>query len=129
LSIFAQNPFIFTLIFRPKTYKSYIVTLFTTTNHPIFQKNRQNPLISTYFPTFLLFFSPSFSFAFSGYVTIGIYDLGGLSKIMKYFSNPSVMGRLSEYPSNTSFGLIQTCLTAVKIQLVVLIPLVCGTQV
>jgi len=70
LSIFAQNPFIFTFIFRLKTIKLYKTTLFTATNHPIFQKNRQTPLISTYFPTFLLFFSPSFSFAFSGYVTI-----------------------------------------------------------
>ena len=51
---------IFTLIFRLKTNKSYKITLFTITNHPIFQKIPQKPLISTYFPTFFLFFSPVF---------------------------------------------------------------------
>jgi hypothetical protein len=37
---------IFTPIFRPKTNKSYKINLFTTTRHPIFQKNPQKPLFS-----------------------------------------------------------------------------------
>jgi len=45
---------IFTPNFSPKTHKSYKITLFTTINHPIFQKNRQKPYISPYFPTFFL---------------------------------------------------------------------------
>jgi len=45
---------IFTLIFSPKTNKSYKITLFTITNHPVFQKNSQKPLFSV----FLLFFYP-----------------------------------------------------------------------
>jgi len=31
----------FTLIFSPKTNKSYKITLFTIANHPVFQKNRK----------------------------------------------------------------------------------------
>jgi len=34
---------IFTLIFSPKTNKSYKNTFFTTTNRPVFQKNCQKP--------------------------------------------------------------------------------------
>jgi len=34
---------IFTLIFSPKTNKSYKITLFTTANHPIFQNFPQKP--------------------------------------------------------------------------------------
>jgi len=41
-----QKTPIFTPIFRPKTNKSYKITLFTTTNHPIFRKNRQKPQFS-----------------------------------------------------------------------------------
>jgi len=37
---------IFTLIFSPKTNKSYKITLFTITNHPIFQKIIKKPLFS-----------------------------------------------------------------------------------
>jgi hypothetical protein len=36
-----QKTPIFTLIFSPKTHKSYKITLFTTANRPVFQKNRK----------------------------------------------------------------------------------------
>jgi len=55
-----KNMLIFTLIFRPKTNKSYKITLFTIINHPIFQNFPQKPYISPYFPTFFLL-SSSFS--------------------------------------------------------------------
>jgi len=37
---------IFTPIFSPKTNKSYKITLYITTNHPIFQNFSQKPLFS-----------------------------------------------------------------------------------
>jgi len=43
---------IFTLIFSPKTIKSYKITLFTTTNHPIFQNFPKNPLFFDFFYPF-----------------------------------------------------------------------------
>jgi len=51
---------IFTLIFHSKTNKSYKITLFTTTNYPAFQKNRQKSL----FPDFFSFFCSFFPFGF-----------------------------------------------------------------
>ena len=53
---------IFTPIFTPKTYKSYKTTLFTTTNHPIFQNFPQKPLFSWFF----IFFYPHFGFILFG---------------------------------------------------------------
>jgi len=41
-----QKTLIFTLIFSPKTNKSYKITLITIANHPIFQKIIKKPLIS-----------------------------------------------------------------------------------
>jgi len=49
-----KKTLIFTLIFEPKTNKSYKITLFTTANHPIFQNFPQKPLFSPYFPTFFI---------------------------------------------------------------------------
>jgi len=40
---------IFTLIFTPKTNKSYKITLFTTTNHPVFQNFSQKPIFPPIF--------------------------------------------------------------------------------
>jgi len=60
-----QKTLIFTLIFSPKTSKSYKITIFTTTNHPIFQKKRKKPYFPLFSDFFTLLFS-SFSFAFSG---------------------------------------------------------------
>ena len=54
---------IFTLIFSPKTNKSYKITLFTTTNHPNFQNFPQKPLFFLIFRLFLSFF-PLFSSVF-----------------------------------------------------------------
>jgi len=51
-----KKPLIFTPIFSPKTNKSYKTTLFTTANHPIFQKNRKKPLFPNFFPFFGRFF-------------------------------------------------------------------------
>jgi len=55
-----QKTLIFTLIFSPKTSKSYKITIFITTNHPIFQKNLQKTLFPSifrlFYSSFLLFF-------------------------------------------------------------------------
>jgi hypothetical protein len=74
LLIFAQNAFIFakknakkckktlifTLIFRLKTNKSYKITSFAATNHPIFQNFPQKPLFPPIFRLFFSFFTPFF---------------------------------------------------------------------
>jgi len=46
---FLQFLLIFALIFRPKTNKSYKITLFTTANHPIFQNFLKNILFPPIF--------------------------------------------------------------------------------
>jgi len=51
---------IFTPIFSPKTNKSYKITVFTTTNHPIFQNFPQKPL---FFSIFRLIFSSFLRFS------------------------------------------------------------------
>jgi len=49
---------IFTPILTPKTNKSYKITLFAVTNHPIFQNFPQKPLIfRLFFSSFVSFFS------------------------------------------------------------------------
>jgi len=55
---------IFTPNFTPKTNKSYKITLFTITSHPIFQNFPQKPIISLYFLTFFIFFCSLFPFGF-----------------------------------------------------------------
>jgi hypothetical protein len=52
---------IFTLIFSPKTHKSYNITSFATANHPIFQKNCQKPTFPPIFRLFFSFFKPLFA--------------------------------------------------------------------
>jgi len=47
-----KKTLIFTPIFSPKTHKSYKITLFTTTNHPIFQNFPKNPLFFDFFYPF-----------------------------------------------------------------------------
>jgi hypothetical protein len=59
LLISYQFLLIFTLIFTLKTNKSYKITIITTTNHSIFQKNLQKSLFSNFF----LFFYSLFPFA------------------------------------------------------------------
>jgi len=63
-----KKTFIFTLIFSPKTNKSYKITLFATANHPIFQNFSQKPLISQLFSLF--FTTPYLYRIFSGNVRL-----------------------------------------------------------
>jgi hypothetical protein len=56
LSKKCKKTLIFTPIFSSKTDKSYKFILFTTTNHPIFQKNLQKPYFSLFSDFFYLLF-------------------------------------------------------------------------
>ncbi|MCX5638923.1 MAG: hypothetical protein NTX52_14700, partial [Planctomycetota bacterium] len=57
---------VFTPIFTLKTHKSYKITLYTTANHPVFQKTVKN----SYFHLFSNFFYLLFC-----RMVIGMYDL------------------------------------------------------
>jgi len=55
-----KKTLIFTLIFSPKTHKSYKIILFTTASHPKFQNFPQKPLFPPIFRLFFSFFTPFF---------------------------------------------------------------------